>query len=32
MDSSENFDPVDTTGFIKIEAIRLKKHSDQWSV
>lgn len=32
MDSLENFDPEDTTGFIKIQAIRLKKHSEQWTV
>ena len=32
MDSLENFNPVDTTGFIKIQAIRLKKHSEQWAV
>ena len=28
MDSLENFDPEDTTGFIKIQAIRLKKYSE----
>lgn len=31
MDSLENFSPEDTTGFIKIQSIRLKKHADQWS-
>lgn len=32
MDSLENFDPEDTTGFIKIQAIRLKKYSEEWAV
>lgn len=32
MDSLENFNPEDTTGFIKIQAIRLKKYSEDWAV
>lgn len=32
MDSLENFDPEDTTGFIKIQAIRLKKNPEEWAV
>ena len=32
MDSVGNFEPEDTSGFIKIQAIRLKKFSDQWTL
>ncbi|EXJ67475.1 argininosuccinate synthase [Cladophialophora psammophila CBS 110553] len=31
MDSLENFSPEDTTGFIKIQTIRLKKYADDWA-
>lgn len=31
MDSLDNFSPEDATGFIKIQAIRLKKHSEEWT-
>jgi argininosuccinate synthase len=31
MDSLDNFSPEDTTGFIKIQSIRLKKYSEEWA-
>jgi argininosuccinate synthase len=31
MDSLDDFNPEDTTGFIKIQSIRLKKHSEKWA-
>lgn len=30
MDSLDNFNPEDATGFIKIQSIRLKKYSEEW--
>ena len=31
MDSLDNFNPEDTTGFIKVQSIRLKKYSAEWA-
>jgi Argininosuccinate synthase len=31
MDSLDNFSPEDTTGFIKVQSIRLKKYSEEWA-
>jgi argininosuccinate synthase len=31
MDSLDNFSPYDTTGFINVQSIRLKKYSEEWA-
>jgi len=31
MDSLDNFNPEDSTGFIKIQSLRLKKYSEEWA-